>query len=434
MAETSTKKRLSATVYYLLTGIALGWPGLFASGRLLADWKAGNTLMPLSLAAIHSIVLGFMVTIAFGVLYQIVPIAFQAPPVSRRVLVWHLPLHVVSVLVMVIGFMDMRYVWVGIGGTLLVCSAAAYFAIILSSYLRARNKTVVHKGLVLPFVSFWGVVTLGIVQAFFPDAAGNRVVFTHVLLGGFAFWGGLVLVFSYKLVPMFAISHGYKASLVRTASLYFSGIALLILALWLPAGWQALRTAGAVLAALGLISFSVDVVAMVRARKRRRLVLPLYDSFLSNAGIVLGHLWMLIAIVCNQPGWLYPAAYLFWLGGLIPLMFSYMQKMVPFLWFEYRFSKRPERKTAPLIDDMVPRRTAQIGFGLYYVGILTGLSAITWGPAGHPQPAMWNMLDWVSAALATAGSITLFSALRYVLTIGGRRPEDGNQTPASSTP
>lgn len=419
---TSTKKHLSATVYYLLTGMILGWPGLLATGLLLPTWQHGTTFSTRSLAVIHLLILGSMLTVAFGVLYQIVPIAFQAPSIPRHVLYWHLPLHVISVVIMVFGFLLMRFNVVAIGGGLLLCSAAAYFTLITRSYLKARNKTPVHKGLSMPFVALWLVILVGIFQAVFPGQVNQSVILTHVLLGGFAFWGGLVVVFSYKLVPMFAISHGYKASLPRSATPYFTGVVLLIASSWLQS--EVVQTVvvdvGGTLILFSLLSYTIDVISIVRARKRRRLVWPLYDSFLATLFFVLGQTGVILSVIFRSPGWLYPAIYLFSFGGLMALMFSYMQKMVPFLWFEYRFSKRPERKTAPLIDDMVPKRTAQLGMILYFLGVITGF--VGFFLRGLQDSLM--ILDWGSAICLTSGSILLFVSLRHVLTIGGTRPSD----------
>lgn len=323
---------------------------------------------------------------------------------------------------MVFGFLLMRFNVVAIGGSLLLCSAAAYFTLIARSYLKARNKTPVHKGLSMPFVALWLVILVGIFQAVFPGQVNQSVILTHVLLGGFAFWGGLVVVFSYKLIPMFAISHGYKASLPRSATPYFTGVVLLIASSWLQS--EVVQTVvvdvGGTLILFSLLSYTIDVISIVRARKRRRLVWPLYDSFLATLFFVLGQTGVILSVIFRSPGWLYPAIYLFSFGGLMALMFSYMQKMVPFLWFEYRFSKRPERKTAPLIDDMVPKRTAQLGMILYFLGVITGF--VGFFLRGLQDSLM--VLDWGSAICLTSGSILLFVSLRHVLTIGGTRPSD----------
>ncbi|MCL6442321.1 MAG: hypothetical protein K6T83_02450 [Alicyclobacillus sp.] len=417
--ETSTKKRLSATVYYLLIGLALGWPGLLASGVLLPSWHLGEAASPLSLAAIHLLVLGSMLTVAFGVLYQIVPIAFQAPTLPRHVLSWHLPLHVASVIVMVVGFMTSQFLIVGIGGTLLLLSAVAYFILVGRSYIHARNKTTVHKGLTTPLSALWLAILIGLFQAFFPARVNESVILTHMLLGGFAFWGGLVLVFSYKLVPMFVISHGYQAAPGRNITLYFVAVAVWLVSNWWSAGRveRMLLLTGGILLLVSLALYVWDMIAIVRARKKKRIVLPMYDAFLAMAMLVLGETGVVLSVLCRTPSLLYPSVYLFGFGGLMALMFAYMQKIVPFLWFEYRFSKRPERKTAPLIDDMVPKRTAQVGMFLYFIGVLAGTLAML-----QPYPSTLRIAAQIGAVWMTAGSILLFFSLRYVLTIGGPRP------------
>jgi hypothetical protein len=427
MPATSTKKRLSATVYYLLTGLVVSWPALFATGPLLPLWRQGITMTPLSLGAIHLLVLGCMLTVAFGVLYQIVPIAFQAPPVPRHVLWWHLPMHIGSVVILVAGFLTMHFEVVGIGGVLLILNGIAYFSVIVRCYFQARNKTAVHKQLIFPFASLWVALLIGVYQAFFPTHVGSPVVLSHVLIGGFAFWAGLVIVFSYKLVPMFAISHGYRSSLPRTAGLYFPGVLLLIAAAWLGRSvpGKSVLYVGSGLILLGLLSFAVDMVGIVRGRKRRRLVLPLVEALMATTCIVLGHVILIVAMLIGRAAWFYPAVYLFGIGGLIPLMMAYMQKIVPFLWFEYRFSKRPERKTAPLIDDMVPKRLSQLGMALYYLGVVTGLTGFAFGDSPI-VPA----LNWGSAVSLTAGSVLLFFALRHILSIGGTRPAE-DDTPSA---
>ncbi|MCL6597381.1 MAG: hypothetical protein K6T81_01420 [Alicyclobacillus macrosporangiidus] len=431
---TSTKKRLSATVYYLLTGLGLSVPALLAGGAVLPDWAAGASTMPLSLADIHLLFLGVMSTIACGVLYQIVPIAFQAPPIGRHVLAWHLPLHVASVIAMVAGFLTADWRVVGWGGLVMFASLAAYLRLVLASYRRARNKTAVHRALVLPLLGLAGVLLVGLWQAWLPARVSDPVVQTHVLFGVLAFWVGLVLVFSYKLFPMFVISHGYQASLARTMVLFYPAAALLLLDAWLPpSGW---RAAVRVLAALAIVaavtSFGRDMRAVWKASKRRRVVPPVYEAAVVNVVLGIGVAWVMAALAAGSIRWLPPGGYLLWFGGLLPLMFAYMQKMVPFLWFEYRFSKRPERKTAPLIDDMVPARPANLAMGLYGAGVLAGLVVLTAGAAdpgmvsatGTGTGGFLRLLAWIGAILQAGAAAVLFFSLRHVLTIGGPRPED----------
>lgn len=419
--STGTKKRLSATVYYLLIGLAVGWPSLLGVSRLLPLWQQGLIGSPDSLAAIHLLILGSMLTVACGVLYQMIPIAFQAPPVPRHVLYWHLPLHLLSVAGMVIGFLTSEFLVVGVFGSLLFCGAAGFFLFAVKSYRRARNKTAVHRALMFPLAALGLVMLIGIDQALIPASVSDSLLLTHVLLGGMAFWGTLVLVLSYKLVPMFSLSHGYTVRIWRTVSIYAAGVILWILSAWIPS--YSLHRVGiggaSVLVAAGSLLYAIDMFTIVRARKRKSIVLPMFDAFLAMLLLVLGQLGTVVSSFFHLTTGLFASVFLFVFGGLLALMLSYMQKMVPFLWFEYRFSKRPERKTAPLIDDMVAKTPSQSGMVIYYLGVFTGVVALLCANGSGLAT-----LSWCSGVAMATGSALVFFALRRVLTIGGKRPSD----------
>ncbi len=422
--NTTAQKRLSPTVYYLLTGLALSWPGLLASGHLFTEWSQGLTETPISLGTIHLLILGSMLTIAFGVIYQIVPIAFQAPPIQRDVLYWHLPLHILAVVTIVIGFLFSHYDLVGAGGLLLLITTVAYGFLVFRSYSRARNQTLVHKTLSLPLISLFIVLCIGIFQAFFPPLVSHSVLTSHVIVGGFTFWGALVITFSYKLVPMFALSHGYSVSLSRTIRLYFIGVISIFISLWIanPLFSRVLSFSGSLLVIFALFSFIRDMILIIRSRKRRRIVLPLFNALVSTGCFVIGHILLMLAILLQNRSFLIPSVFLFGFGGIMPLMFAYIQKIVPFLWFEYRFSKRPERKQAPAIDEMVPRGISQMGIGVYYAGVVCGLLVLLQGNIS--SQSLWTYIQWLAAIFMTSGSLLLFLALRHVLTIGGPRPQE----------
>jgi hypothetical protein len=426
----STKKRLSPTVSYLLTGLVFACPTLFAVGWLIPEIAQQSIITPGSLAIIHALVLGFMLTVAFGVLYQVVPIAFQAPPMPRHVFYWHLPIHICSVLLMIYGFLNYRMPFVATGGLLLCIGAISYLYILQAHYRKARNKTFVHRGLSFPIVSLVIVILIGLWQASFPQTVSLQLVLTHAIIGGLAFWGGLVLVVSYKFIPMFALSHGYQASLPRAKWLYFSGLFVLIFGEWMLPVESALYfigklavVLGCILGAAGILSFVIDVWNILRARKRKRMVNPVREAMIALSFIVCGQIFLFIAIPLQSVWLTIFAAYLFAFGGLVPLIMAYMQKIVPFLWFEYRFSKRPERKAAPLLDDMVPKQLSKIAVILYFCGMCIGFFVLLVTSLLH-LASINTLIRLLPGSIMAISIILLFISLRHVLTIGGPRPED----------
>ncbi len=426
----SAKKRLSPTVWYLFAGLSACVLGFAISAFCLPTWGAASAGTPESLAAIHTLVLGGLLTIAAGVLYQVVSIAFQAPPLPRHVALWHLPAHAVAVILMVGGFVAGDWRLVGVGGSLLVAGLAAYGAFLARSYRLARNKTHVHRLLWLPGAFFVWVAAAGLWQAFSPETETPALLLTHIAAGALGFWTGLVMIISYKFIPMFSLSHGYKISAAKTAAWWFGGLAILLFShlpaifAWrngLPQPMYALTLAGCLAALAGLVSFTVDAWRILGARKRKTLVKPMRSALFALAVILLASVLSLASIALNWRGLAFLAGYLLLFCGLLPLAFSYVQKIVPFLWFEYRFSHRPERKTAPALDDMVPERWIAAAERFYLTGVACGLPVIV---IRSLPTALTAILAGAFGILCAAATVILMVSLRRVLLIGGPRPTE----------
>ncbi len=416
-----SKKHLSPTVWYILTGVLWTWPTFIVTGKLLPGWRAGDISNPLTLASIHALILGSLLTTACGVLYQVVPIAFQAPPIGRHVATWHLPTHTGSVLLMVTGFLMNRWLIVAVGGSILFAATVVFGAYVVQSYRKARNPTAVHQQLLLPFVSLVMVMILGIMMASGWSDPENRLLLTHVLLGTFGFWLGLIMTISYKFVPMFSLSHGYKVAISVTVRLYYAGVGLFLAAAFAPLRLSSLLHDGsALLCGAAVILFALDMRRILRARKRKRIVPALGYALIATALMLTGASVLLATLVSGAMIWIAPGSYLLLFGGCIALVLSYVQKIVPFLWFEYRFSHSPDRKNAPALDDMMPKKSVAAGMFLYFLSVLGGFILLL--PISPSLGrGVGDAAGLVIGFIGTSGSVLMFYSMVRVLKIGGRR-------------
>ena len=422
-----TKRRLSATVYYIFAALLIGVVGSTVVQWLIPTWQQGLWSSSWTVATVHTMILGFMLTTVFGVMFQVIPIAFQAPPIPRHVLYWHLPLHIVAVSGMIAGFLLHTYFVTGIFGTVLLISTLMFLWMAAKSYRKARNKTAVHQHLIFPFVSLAIVMLFGIWMAFALPGTGFHLYLTHIFFGVFGFWVTLVLVVSYKFIPMFTLSHGYKSSLPVAIRVFVIGIALYATASLLNLSYHIAQSAGLVIALLGLIHFARDMVAIVRARKRKRILYSIRMALTATTLLFVGSIGLFAAAGFSWFPLVLPSAYLLVMGGFTLLILAYVQKIVPFLWYEYRFSHHKDRKQAPLIDEMMPSVMTRTGITLYMVSVLAGwIELILYGVFRYTVvlTALQTLLCVVSAS---GWLLILFSALK-VLTIGGPRidePEEG---------
>ncbi|KUO96266.1 hypothetical protein [Ferroacidibacillus organovorans] len=417
------KKSISVTVYYMIASLIWSIPALLLTGVALPQALLGNFGDALLLAAIHALILGTLLTAAAGVLWQFIPIAFQAPPLSRRVLYFHLPVHTISVVLMVYGFVQNQWTLVAWGGCFLLAATIAYGAYLFTHLRRARNQTVVQRLIAVPLLTLPLVMILGLLLATHRIDGTNEWLMTHAALGFFGFWISLVMVISYKFIPMFTLSHGYRVTPRAVMRLYYTGVILLLVAELLSALLSstpyslALQSMGAIVSLISLALFVRDIFHILHVRKRRKIVSPLIAALLATSLLVTAALLALM----TWCGWLHTSiaaiAYLMILGGLFPLQLAYMHKVIPFLRYEYRYSHAPDRKSAPLIDDMVQKTHAKIGSALYAAGFLISFSLILIKPHTFSEP--------VSIALSmcqAAGILFIIAGFLKTLQIGGVRP------------
>lgn len=163
-----------------------------------------------SLAAIHLLALGVLVTTAIGASVQLLPVA------TRRTLhaVWPIKLVfwlTVPGMIALVGGMHTAQMNILIPAAIIVTAGLLLFGGLLADNLRRASS--------LPVVGAYGwaalaalvlVVALGVALAINEDAAllpdHGAVALAHLILGGFGFMGLLVLGFSHILVPMFALA------------------------------------------------------------------------------------------------------------------------------------------------------------------------------------------------------------------------------------
>lgn len=412
-------RKLSATVYYAITALIFDIFGVVLVQGLIPYFQHGLLTAGPTLAAVHSMILGFMLTIVFGVMYQVIPIAFQAPGVPRHVLYWHLPGHVLFVIGMIAGFLSDKLMVTGIFGTMLLLITVAFLLVVMKSYRQAHNKTSVHQHLLFPFIALGVVMIFGIWMAFYLPGDSYSLYSTHIFLGTFGFWMTLVMVISYKFIPMFTLSHGYTSSMPVAIRIFIIGVTLYALATFLNLYYHIAQVAGLSIAFLGLVYFASDMLKIIRARKRKRILYSIRVALFATSVLLVSSVGLFIATAFSLDNLVLPFAYLLVMDGFSLLIISYIQKIVPFLWYEYRFNHHPDRKNAPPIDDMMPKKLTRLGISLYGASTVLGFIELTFHIIFDSALSM--TIQVLLSTVAAAGLFLLLFSLLQVLRIGGPR-------------
>lgn len=367
---------LGATFFYALVSAIL--PFFYT--------QLGTFVVSLKLAAIsHLFLLGFVMMVIFGAMYQLVPVILEIPLFSKDFAYIQFYLLFFGTALMGAAFFEEQLLVLLPYGSLLVLLAMLIFAAnIFLTYRQITEWTLVAKYLFISNIFLLAAVLIGFFIAlnlFYGFWSGDimNLVSAHVAgtLGGYVLMS--IMGTSLVLVPMFALSHGFNETPIRIALYLISGgVGLFMGAALLD--FAPGRYAGLVLigAAIGLYLYQMVLIYKIRARKQ-------HDVW--SKSIIGGFAYLVLAIVAMVAGRIYEVATLdlfagfsLFFGFFAFLINGHFYKILPFLvWFQ-KYSPLVGKQKVPMLHEMVHAKASNwqflatnIGTALASLGILMNL-------------------------------------------------------------
>ncbi len=380
----------------LLAGMAL----LVARPDLLATYHYNQY----AVAATHLFVLGFLCSIVMGAMYQLVPVALETRLHSERMAKWQFAFHLVGF----VGMVWMFWIWnlqqVGHFGSAFAVGVGLFVYNLARTLRRVPRWNVVATGIASALV--W--LSLGVLAGL-AVAAGkctyesantlaptnpswalvkslqgvahwvNRfdalgVMHAHAHLGGVGFFVMMIVSVSYKLVPMFTLSELQNERRATLAVMLLNlGLAGLFVAMAWHSPW---KLAFALVLVVGLATYAVEILAILKARKRRTIDWGI-RHFLTALG-VLGVLVLLGLVLCwpRLPATLFTTqletvyGFLGLIGVVTFTVLGFLYKIMPFLVWYHSYSREVGRSQVPSLADLYSVRLQVIAYWLFLGGLL----------------------------------------------------------------
>jgi len=369
-SETDIKLPLAFIVYGLFA-LAIAQGILFFSSDFLLS---GQFRIPDIWMGAHFLLLGFAVMIAMGAMYQLVPVAFLTP-------IWNQKFGYVQFIITAIGIG-----WFAIslgtspsnaiyGGILTVIGITLFIIQMANTIIKQKNKNIMTYFVTGAIISFFLTIVAGFLLAwnfaFGGISSHQTILFSHIALGVAGWFTLLIFGFSYKLVPMFSLSHGFSMKWAKPAFItYLLGLAILISSFWINMKW--IETIGWLLLFLGFGFFSLDMREILSKRIKKKLDKPFtFSLFAILNGLIIHFLALMVAIfpIGNQVIWSW-LIFLYIMAWIIFSILGYLYKIVPFLWWTYKYAERNGKEKVPTLKDMINERLSVILFTFLTIGIV----------------------------------------------------------------
>lgn len=376
-SETNIKLPISFIVYALVAFVASQFILFLNSSELLV----GQFRIPDIWMSAHFLLLGFAVMVAMGAMYQLVPVAFLTP-------IWNETFGFIQFFVTAIGI-TLLTVLLGVkpslaiyGGIITVIGVFMFIIQMTLTLMKREQKNTMLYFVAGAITCFLLTVIAGLLLVWNIASATieshEPILFSHIALGVAGWFTMLIFGFSYKLVPMFSLSHGFSMRWAKLAfSSYIGGLVILIISFWIDIDF--LRTIGWFMLALAFTLFVLDMKEILQKRVKKKLDKPFSFSLLA---IVNGFIIHLVAFFASLFGvthttfwsWL---IFLYVMTWIIFSILGYLYKIVPFLWWTYKYAGKIGKETVPTLKEMINEKLSVYLFVIFTISIIAIIVSVS---------------------------------------------------------
>lgn len=333
----------------------------------------GQFRIPGIWSATHLFILGWALMVAMGAMYQLVPVAFLTPIWSERFGYFQFTVTTIGI------FSFAHYLFYQpehalIPGIITLIGILLFlFQMFMTLKKQAKaNVLTLYVGTALVFLLttiFLGIALLTSMKTGFAADFYQSIFKSHLLLGTAGWFTLLIFGFSYKMVPMFSLSHGYSMKPANFVYPFYSGgLAVAIVSFFTEVQW--LLTISLLFMFIGFSIFLYHISLILKKRVKKKL-----DRSFMFALFAIGCGWAihlaafftaLFGVFSKAVGAILYLYIFLWIAFSI---IGYLYKIVPFLWWTAKYSKEIGKKDVPALKDMIDDRKAVPVFTGFVIGI-----------------------------------------------------------------
>ncbi|MBB6453088.1 hypothetical protein HNQ94_001536 [Salirhabdus euzebyi] len=324
--------------------------------------------------AFHLLILGWAVMIAMGAMYQMVPVTFLTPIWSEKFGFIQFGVTATGILSLsfLLGFHPAEAVY---GGAITIIGICMFILQMFMTIKKQKEKNMMTWLVFSALLFFLLTLLAGFVLAW--NIANGQILnhqsifHSHLVFGITGWFTLLIFGFSYKLVPMFSLSHGFSMKWsMKAFLLYILGLLALIFTFWIkmsilqPIGWAVLF--------LAFTLFLLDMREILAKRSKKRLDRPFLFAIIAlHLGWFIHFLVVVVSIWATSNVALWSLLiYLYLMMWIIFSILGYLYKIVPVLWWTLKYADKVGKEKIPLIKDLINEKASFILYIGFFIGTL----------------------------------------------------------------
>jgi len=336
-------------------------------------------------AVSHLFLLGFVMMIIFGAMYQLIPVILEIPLFSKDFAYVQFYIFVVGLSLMSFGFFfEENYLPYLTYGALMVYISMIIFTVnIFLTYKNIEEWSIPAKYILASNIFLFLGVSFGLLAALnmqygFLSIDMMSIVKAHIggVLLGYVFMTivGVAMV----LIPMFSLSHGFDDKYVDIGFYFIvAGVILYVIGNLTSFGFLAGYGSIAIAISVGLFIYQMKVIFDGKVRKE-------IDFWAKN--MIASFFFLIGSLVIFALGYLFGYDRFFLLGGyflffgfLVNIIVGHINKILPFLVWYQRFAPLVGKQKVPMLNDMVVIKVADRQFFITLYGTLISGFALLFG-------------------------------------------------------
>jgi len=399
----------SLILHYFIAGIIFNILGilsilLFAGGFNLPFYTLKYA------ASVHLLLLGFIVMIIFGALYQLIPVALEIPVYSFKIGYIQFYLYLIGIVLFVFSLFKAEFFHLlPIGAMFIYISILLFIANFLISLRNLEVKSITSRFLIAANISLFIGASIGVflsfnfIYGFYPKIVS--LIIGHIVFTLFGFVFMVIMGVSMVLLPMFSLAHKFNDKYINAAfvlaviSIFIGGPSIVI------TGSVYAIEATFILIAATLFLYILQISEIYKRRPRKTKDIGIDTMFLSHFILILAILAYFSILISKHI--VFTAFILTVLGFINTLIYGSLYKIIPFLTWFHRFSSLVGKRKVPMLSDMLPKKLPGYQITIFLVGLLIIVFSEVFNLNG--------LIEIIGIITMAFGSLLFLYAIFYVL-------------------